>query len=230
VRVQLAGKLSDAQKLRRLNIATDLRLRFNGHPELFDRVLTCDEKWVVYENPVRKRQWLDKDAIPTPTAKLSLHPPKRLLLVFWGTEGILHWELMPAGRTINAMFYAQVLDRVAAAMKEEWPHRDPKKVLFIQDNARPHTAKVTKRKLLELEWEVLPHPPYSPDMSPSDFHLFLSMQNHLAGVKFNDEEELRNWIDKFFREKPSSFFVRGIMKLMHQWEGVIDFEGGYAVD
>ena len=41
---------------------------------------------------------------------------------------------------------------------------------------------------------------------------------------------MRNWIDKFFREKPSSFFVRGIMKLMHQWEGVIDFEGGYAVD
>jgi histone-lysine N-methyltransferase SETMAR len=80
-------RLTGAQKLVRLQIATELHTRFNGHPELFDRVLTCDEKWVVYENPQRKRQWLSKDATPSPTPKPGLHPKKRLLLVFWGTEG-----------------------------------------------------------------------------------------------------------------------------------------------
>src|SRR3954469_23682395 len=40
------------------------------------------------------------------------------------------------------------------------------------DNARPHTVKMTKEKLQALGWEVLPHPPYSPDLAPSDFHLF----------------------------------------------------------
>jgi histone-lysine N-methyltransferase SETMAR len=137
---------------------------------------------------------------------------------------------MSERRTVNASFYCEVLDSVAEAMREKWPQRRPEDVLFIQDNARPHTAKLTKSKLRNLKWEVLKHPPCSPDMSPSDFHLFRSMQNHLAGVKFNSEEVLREWMTNFFYDKPASFFVRGITKLAYQWEGVMEFEGDYAVE
>ncbi|EFN78228.1 Histone-lysine N-methyltransferase SETMAR, partial [Harpegnathos saltator] len=49
-----------------------------------------------------------------------------------------------------------------------------------QDNARPHTSIVTRQKFRELGWEVLMHPPYSPDLAPSDYHLFLSLQNFLS--------------------------------------------------
>ena len=45
-------------------------------------------------------------------------------------------------------------------------------VPFLQDNALPHTAQRTTCTLQQLGWEVLPHPPYSPDLAPSDFHLF----------------------------------------------------------
>ena len=45
-------------------------------------------------------------------------------------------------------------------------------VIIHQDNARPHTSLVTCQKLLELGWEVMPHSPYSPDLAPSDYHLF----------------------------------------------------------
>ena len=38
---------------------------------------------------------------------------------------------------------------------------------------------MTRQKLLQLGWEVLIHPPYSPDIAPSDFHLFRSLQNSL---------------------------------------------------
>jgi [histone H3]-lysine36 N-dimethyltransferase SETMAR len=53
------------------------------------------------------------------------------------------------------------------------------KVLLLQDNARPHVAKKTQMKLTELDWEVLPHPPYSPDIAPSDYHLFRAMDNFM---------------------------------------------------
>ncbi|KAG5318536.1 MOS1T transposase, partial [Pseudoatta argentina] len=46
------------------------------------------------------------------------------------------------------------------------------KVILLHDNARPHVAKPVKTYLETLKWEVLPHPPYSPDIAPSDFHLF----------------------------------------------------------
>ena len=62
-------------------------------------------------------------------------------------------------------------------IKEKRPELETRKdVIFHQDNARPHTSLVTRKKLLELGWEVMPLPPYSPDLAPSDYHLFRSLQ------------------------------------------------------
>ena len=44
-----------------------------------------------------------------------------------------------------------------------------KRVAFFQDNARPHTAKTTMETLRKLKWNLLSHPPYSPDLATSDF-------------------------------------------------------------
>ena len=61
-------------------------------------------------------------------------------------------------------------------IKEKRPELATRKgVIFHQDNARPHTPLATRKKLLELGWEVIPHPPYSPDLAPSDYHLFCSL-------------------------------------------------------
>jgi hypothetical protein len=40
---------------------------------------------------------------------------------------------------------------------------------------------------IQLDWEILPHPPYSPDLVPSDYRLFRSLSNSLFGVSFNDD-------------------------------------------
>ncbi|KOC61203.1 Histone-lysine N-methyltransferase SETMAR [Habropoda laboriosa] len=57
---------------------------------------------------------------------------------------------------------------------------------MIENN--PHHT----RRLLELGWDVVPHPPYSPDLAPSDFHLFRSLQNSLNGKDFNSLVEIKN--------------------------------------
>ena len=64
--------------------------------------------------------------------------------------------------------------------------------IFHQDNARPHTSWVTRQKLLDMGWEVMPHPPYSPDLAPFDYHLFRSLQNHLNGKTFDSNEAVKN--------------------------------------
>ncbi|KAG5327314.1 MOS1T transposase, partial [Pseudoatta argentina] len=70
--------------------------------------------------------------------------------------------------------YRLQLMRLSRALKEKRPLYAQRhdKVILLHDNARPHVAKPVKTYLETLKWEVLPHPPYSPDIAPSDFHLF----------------------------------------------------------
>ena len=61
-----------------------------------------DEKWVLYVNHTRKRQWLGAGKTGVATPKNDLYPKKIMLSVWWGVEGIIHWEILPAGCTITA--------------------------------------------------------------------------------------------------------------------------------
>ncbi|KAG5315309.1 MOS1T transposase, partial [Pseudoatta argentina] len=101
------------------------------------------------------------------------------------------------------------------------------KVILLHDNARPHVAKPVKTYLETLKWEVLPHPPYSPDIAPSDFHLFRSMARGLADRRFHSYEEAQKWIDSWIVSKDMSFFRRGIHVLPERWEKVASSDGQY---
>ena len=130
---------------------------------------------------------------------------------------------------MNAQLYSEQLERLAEAIQEGDPNRRHK-VILLHDNARPHTAKITKAKLQELGFEILSHPPYSPDLAPSDFHLFRSLANVLMGQIFEDEDELESWLDEWIAGKSADFFKRGIEKLPERWEEVINSGGEYIED
>ena len=59
-----------------------------------------------------------------------------------------------------------------------------------------------------LNWEVLPHPAYSPDLASSDYHLFSSIGHALAERHFDSYEDVRKWLDEWFASK-DEFFWRG---------------------
>ncbi|KAG5319173.1 MOS1T transposase, partial [Pseudoatta argentina] len=101
------------------------------------------------------------------------------------------------------------------------------KVILLHDNARPHVAKPVQTYLETLKWEVLPHPLYSPDIAPSDFHLFRSMAHGLADRRFHSYEEAQKWIDSWIASKDMSFFRRGIHVLPEIWSKVVERDGKY---
>jgi histone-lysine N-methyltransferase SETMAR len=142
--------------------------------EWLRNLITGDEKWVMYANHMRKRQWLGVGQSGMATPKSDLHPKMLMLSVWWGVRGVIHWELLPTGSTVTADVYCEQLDRVAAQLQGKQD-----KVYFLHDSARPHIAKSTRQKLLELGWIVLPHPPYSPDLALTDYHLFRSLADYL---------------------------------------------------
>ena len=104
------------------------------------------------------------------------------------------------------------------------------RIYFLPDNARPHVAKSTREKLLKLGWVTIRNPPCSPDLAPTDYHLFRSLSNHLREKKFDNEDDLKTDLDDFFREKSLDFYERGILTLPVRWRQVIDSNGAYIVE
>ena len=88
---------------------------------------------------------------------------------------------------------------------------------------------MTRQKLLQVGREVLIHPLYSPDIVPSDFHFFQSLQNYLNGKKFNSLEKCKKYLEQFFAQKDKKFWEDGIMKLPEKWQKVVEQNGEYVV-
>ena len=85
-----------------------------------------------------------------------------MLSVLWDFEAIVYFELLPRNQTINSSVYCRQLMKLDKEIKETRTELATRKcVIFHQDNARPNTSLVTRKKLLELGWKVMPHPSYS---------------------------------------------------------------------
>jgi histone-lysine N-methyltransferase SETMAR len=148
-----------------------------------------------------------------------------MLSVCWGVNGIIHWEGLPNGCTITGDLYCQQLDWVAEKLK-----RKQDRIYYLHDNARPHITKSTREKLLKLGWITVPHPPYSPDLAPTDCHLFRSLSNHLHEKKFDYENAVKMKLVKFFNQKSPQFYERGILSLPERSQQVVDSSGGYIFE
>ena len=69
----------------------------------------------------------------------------------------------------------------------------PREIVLLHDSARPQAARQTQALLREqLHWDIFEHPPYSPDLAPSDFFLFPKMKEHLVGKRFASDEDLKD--------------------------------------
>ncbi|GFT47543.1 histone-lysine N-methyltransferase SETMAR [Trichonephila clavipes] len=87
----------------------------------------------------------------------------------------------------STVYLVGLLDRSKLVIDQKRPELAYKiGVVIHQDNARPHTSVVTRQKLSELGWEIFMHPPYSPDLAPSDYYLFLALQNFLSDKKLGE--------------------------------------------
>jgi len=63
-------------------------------------------------------------------------------------------------------------------LKEKHRGKFTKAVLVLNDNASAHGALVTLKKLVYLGFQCLDHPPYSPDLAPSDYNLFPGLKSN----------------------------------------------------
>jgi len=101
-------------------------------------------------------------------------------------------------------------------------------VCLLHDNVKPHTATTAVSNIEEPRFECIPHPPYSPDLTPSDFHIFGPLKDTLSGTQFWDDDEVQSAVHEWLRTRLKEFFSHGIYALVKRWCNCIELEGDHV--
>ncbi|UYV64976.1 hypothetical protein LAZ67_3002629 [Cordylochernes scorpioides] len=177
--------------------------------QLFSRIVTGDESWMHHSTPETKRQsmvWKKPEESAPKKAKVTISAVKVMAIVFWYCKGVLLVDYLPPNTTVNAGRYCEVLTKLRAAIKRKRPGLLSRKVLLVHDNARPHAARTTQTLLENFKLEIFTHPPYSPDLSPSDFNFFSALKLHLGGKHFANDDEVQAEANHWLRRQGTAWY------------------------
>ena len=101
-------------------------------------------------------------------------------------------------------------------------------ILLLHDNARPHTAHTAIDAPETLKFEVLSHTPYSPDLAPSDFHLFPHLKRDFKWTHFTSDDEVKQAVTSWIKQRTPEFFIDDMRKLVLGWKKCIERQGDYV--
>ena len=228
----LPKKLTQAMKDTRVNISNALLSKYNADAIDFDkRIVTGDETWVFQHDPRSKRQsmeWKHCQSPPPVKFRVSRSTKKLMATIFWDGEGVIHVDYLPRGSTMNGAYYGALLKRLRESIKEKRKGKLKRGVLLQQDNAPVHNSKVAIAAAKNCGFEIIPHPPYSPDLAPSDYHMFGHLKKFLRGRRFEDDSDMTAAVDWWIGDQPKEFFSAGISDLPRRWAKCVKLGGDYV--
>ena len=116
--------------------------------------------------------------------------PKLMVTVVWNPHGFHIIDVLPKGTKFNAEYYISHILTPLAGKQKNLGVEPGRKLVIHADNARPHTAKKVSEFIDSAGLRNAPHPPYSPDLAPSDFYLFGYLKNKMKGESFPSADDL----------------------------------------
>ena len=100
-------------------------------------------------------------------------------------------------------------------------------VLLLQDNAPAHTSQVAMATTTKCSFEFRLHPPYSPDLAPSDFCLLQNLKTNYRYWNFGSNEGIIDAVDENFRDQDEGFYFEGVSKLEQRLTNCMEANGDY---
>ena len=133
------------------------------------------------------------------------------------------------GKSVTGVYYAGLVRKLGEAIEKKRWRKLIEGMLLHHDNAPTHTSNVAIATIHECGFELLSHPPYSPDVAPSDFHLFRHLKDSLRGWAFEDDDAVIMAVNESIEEQEQNFFVEGVKTLKQRWEKCVAVQGNYTV-
>ena len=223
--------LSDDQKDTRVRMcrANFSRYRKEGFPFL-NRLVATDETWAHCYEPELKRQSAEWQSPGEPRPQKVRQGPttlKQMWIFAYSNKRILLAHPVPPNTTVNKEYYREFLVKLHRAISDKQPDLLAAGVVLLHDNATCHKAQLVQSQLEAFQWEELPHPPYSPDLSPCDFDLFPILKEPLRGQRFRTLQDLGTAVTERARELDKGGLCRGIERLPDRWTKAMEKEGDY---
>ena len=131
-------------------------------------------------------------------------------------------------KAITGECYYNLLTRLDEIIREKRPGLQKKEIISHQDNASAHKSVLAMGKLRDLHYELLEHPPYSPDSAPSDFYLFPKLKLFLTGQRFYSNQEAIAAVEGYFADLRKNHYRDGILALEHRWKKCISLKEDYV--
>jgi len=210
--------LTTSQKGSRVAIAKELLLVLRDKKK-WPSVVTGDESWVYYVNSARNGWVLPGDEQFVAVDR-NQGDKKVMLVVFFSTSGFKAIRFLLSGEKVNADYCQELFGSIARDIHTPfWLH---------MDNARPHRAKSTVSVLESHGIISLPHPPYSPDLAPSDFWLFGRLKNALGSTHFGTHQELCEAVEAEIHKIKTDEIRRVYNEWIRRLELCIEHQGEYV--
>jgi hypothetical protein len=193
----------------------------------FRDVITGDESWF-YIQQKRPRMWvLTADNLPE-IPKTTIATQKVMLTVFFGINGVVLTNWMIPPNSLNASYFLnEILVPLSHSIHGVHPKQHSPFTIIHFDNAKPHTAKMTMNSLQQLHLKRAPHPPFSPEIAPSDFYLFGAIKEQLKTYEFESIDAMKFTAEEKLREIPLDTFERVFNEWMERLEIVKSNNGDY---
>ena len=161
-------------------------------------------------------------------------------------------EPVPAGTTITKTYYANIIINPFATGFHPHPQTLPSNiwdthservnklrpeikkrrrtlistdVILHHDNALSHTSYHVLSTIDNLRYELLRHPPYSPDLAPSDYYLFPLLKEYLKARRYEDRSALASSIHQCLNGLSEDDFTAAIQQLSERWRKCILVDG-----
>lgn len=110
-------------------------------------------------------------------AEPGLHPETVMLLIWGDNKGVLLVKPLPPSAIVTAKIYPHELDFLAGQIQRKPRTKGPS--AFSTTTPDLTLGHITRQRLFDLDCEVLIYPLYSTNLVTSNYHLFLSLSNHL---------------------------------------------------
>jgi histone-lysine N-methyltransferase SETMAR len=131
---------------------------------------------------------------------------KLMLTLFWDMNRPILEHYQEKVETVNSVRYSTMLEEKLKLAIHSHHRLLSKNVLLLYDNVRPHTAAATVTTIQKLKFETINHPPYSPDLTPPDYHVFGTFKEALQGRRFHNNDEVKETVHFWLRQQENIFF------------------------